>query len=92
MEIKDIEPGNSYACQFKVQTFVDANGKPVDTRNISVGEKVPGMPGEYQGIGVICVRDVENQLVEVWDTELEREWTVSWNDCWDVDIVEWVDS
>ena len=89
MEIKDIEPGRSYACKFKVQTFVDNEGKPVDTRNIQIGQKVPGVPGEYVGFGVIQVRDSDNLLVEVWDTNLEREWTVAWSDCWDVDTVEW---
>ena len=89
MEIKDIEPGRSYACRFKVQTFVDNEGNPVDTRNIQIGQKVPGSPGEYVGFGVIQVRDSDNLLVEVWDTDLEREWTVAWSDCWDVDTVEW---
>jgi hypothetical protein len=92
MEIKDIEPGNSYACKFKVQTFVDESGKPVDTRNIQIGEKVPGLPGEYTGFGVIRIRDTQNYLAEVWDTELQREWTVAWSDCWDVDTVEWSDA
>lgn len=89
MDIKDIQPGNSYACKFKVHTFVDDKGMPVDTRNIHVGEKVPGHPGEYQGLGVIQIRDTQNRLVEVWDTQLNREWTISWNDCWDIDLVEW---
>lgn len=89
MEIKDIEPGHSYACKFKVHTFVNEKGKPVDTRNIQIGEKVPGEPGEYVGFGVIQIRDTQNRLVELWDTELNREWTVPWNDCWDVDSVEW---
>jgi hypothetical protein len=92
MQIRDIEAGNSYACKFKVKTFVDSQGNPVDTRNLQVGEKVAGLPGEYTGFGVIQVRDVDNRLVEVWDTELEREWTVGWEDCWDVDTVEWTDS
>jgi hypothetical protein len=92
MEIEDIKPGNSYACRFKVQTFVDSNGLPVDTRNIQIGEKVPGLPGEYNGFGVIQVRDTANRLVEVWDTELNREWTVAWSDCWDVDTAEWIDA
>jgi hypothetical protein len=89
MDIKDIEPGSSYACEFKVYTFVDEKGVPVDTRNIQIGEKVPGIPGEYRGLGVIQVRDTQNYLVEVWDTQLNREWTVSWADCWNVDLVDW---
>ena len=89
MQIKDIEPGKSYACRFKVYTFIDENKKPVDTRNLNLGEKVPGLPGTYEGFGIIQIRDNDNELVELWDTDLNREWTVSWKDCWDVDVVEW---
>lgn len=91
MDIKDIQPGESYACHFKVYTFVDQDNQPIDTRNLQLGDKVPGKPGDYHGFGVIKTRDVDNQLLEVWDTNLNREWTVAWSDCWDVDVVEWKD-
>lgn len=65
-DIKDIVPGNSYACRFK--------NEQGDTC-----------------LGVITVRDQENQLVRVRDTESDQEYVTSWNDVWDIDTVEWVE-
>jgi hypothetical protein len=92
MNIADIEPGKSYACKFVVKTFIDEMGNPVDTGQLSVGEKVPGVPGNYRGFGVIVTRDTANQLVEIWDEHLQRTWIVSWTDTSDVDTVEWIDT
>lgn len=91
MNIEDIEIGKSYACNFTVKTFIDENGEPVDTSKLGVGERVPGMPGEYNGFGVIVTRDVANRLVEIWDNTYERNWIVSWDNTSDVDEVEWVE-
>jgi hypothetical protein len=91
MNIEDIEPGNSYACNFKVRTFVDENGDPIDTSQLSVGESVPGMPGEYTGFGVIVTRDTNNRLVELWDETCKRNWIVSWENLSNIDKVEWID-
>lgn len=88
--IKDITVGESWACRFRVHTFVTEDNKPVDTRDLSVGETVKdGAPGYYEGTGVIQTRDCQKKLVELWDTELERTWIVGWDDCWDIDHVEW---
>lgn len=91
MNIEDIEPGKSYACNFKVRTFVDTAGSPVDTTKIGLGEKVPGFPGDYNGFGIITKRDAANRLLEVWDEACQRTWTVAWFDASNVDVVEWTD-
>jgi hypothetical protein len=92
MNIADIEPGKSYACKFVVKTFVDVNNNPVDTSQLTVGEKVPGVPGNYNGFGIIITRDTVNQLVEIWDEQQQRTWIVAWADINDVDSVEWIDN
>lgn len=91
MNIEDIEVGKSYACNFKVKTFVDTDGNPVDTSNLKVGERVPGMPGEYTGFGIIVTRDVNSRLLEIWDEKYQKTWIVAWQDTSDVDEVEWVE-
>ena len=49
-------------------------------------------PGVYKGLGVIVMRDSENRLVRVRDVEhADHEYVVSWENCWDVDEVEWSD-
>lgn len=89
---QDITPGNSYACHFRVHTFVDDQGRAVSTKNLRPGDSVKGAePGYYEGFGVIQKRDTARKLLEIWDTELERSWVVSWQDAWAIDQVEWVD-
>jgi hypothetical protein len=59
---------------------------------MAVGEPVKhGEPGWYEGFGVIQTRDRSRKLVEVYDREYDRTWIVGWDDCWDIDSVEWVD-
>ena len=88
--LESITIGNSWACKFQVHTFVNSKGEPVDTRNLAVGDPVPdATPGYYKGIGIIKTRDTNNRLVELHDTVLERDWIVGWNDCWDIDHIEW---
>ena len=89
MEIQDIKAGNSYACKFKVTVFVDEDGNPVDATNLQIGQTHPGSPGEYEGLGVISVRDLENKVVKLTDTETQKEFVVPFENCWDVDEVEW---
>ena len=91
--IESITAGESWACRFRVQTFVDAQGQPVDTRNLQIGEAVKDAePGWYEGVGVVQVRDRNHKLVELWDRDLDRTWVVGWDDCWDIDTVEWLDA
>lgn len=91
MNLKDLTTGQSWACKFKVTTFLDQGGNVVDA-NLSVGEKHPGSPGLYESLGIIKVRDVENNLVQVIDTKTQKEFCVDWENCWDPDTIEWIDN
>lgn len=85
----DIKPGTSYAAEFRVNTWIDENGKPVNTQNLLPGAKVNGTPGIYKGFGIITKRDKTNKLFEIWDTTHQRTWRVSWNDTENIDLIEW---
>ena len=89
MKIEDIPAGESWACRFRTTTFLDENQKPVEARNLQLGQAHPGVPGEYTSIGVIQVRDCENQRVQLQCVETLKQFTVSFDDCWDVDTIEW---
>ena len=90
MQIKDIPAGTSWACKFRTTTFLDSNGEPVATPlNLQLGQAHPGTPGEYTSLGIIQTRDTEQQLVQLLDTRTNREFVVSWDNCWDLDTVEW---
>jgi len=87
MKIEDITPGKSYGCKFKVTTMLDTMGRPAP--NLS---DVPLKgPGEYEGFGVIQVRDMDSRLVELYDTGCRKSFRVSFDDIWDVDEVEYTD-
>lgn len=88
MQLEDIPVGESWACRFRTTTFVDAQGEPV-TANLQLGQAHPGRPQVYEGIGVIQVRDIENRRVQLQDTATLRQFTVSFDDCWDADLIEW---
>lgn len=90
--IESIVAGESWGCQFRVHTFVDKDGQPIDTTNLQVGQPVVGgEPGYYENFGVIQTRDTRKRLVEVYDPKQERTWIVGWDDVWAVDRVEWRD-
>lgn len=89
MDITDIPAGSSWACRFRTTTFLDSQGQPVTARNLALGQAHPGVPGEYTSIGVIQVRDVDNQRVQLQCVESLQQFTVAFEDCWDVDTVEW---
>ena len=44
-----------------------------------------------QMFGVIKTRDTERELAEIVDTETQTAYVVKWEDCWDIDEVEWRD-
>lgn len=91
--IENCTAGESWGCRFRIHTFVDSQGQPVNTQNLAVGQPVrDGKPGIYEGFGIIQKRDREKQLVELWDNSAGRTWIVSWQDCWDCDRVEWSES
>jgi|TARA_B110000977_G_C10937195_1_gene439429 hypothetical protein len=90
MKIEDIPAGESWACRFRTTTFVDADGVPVSA-NLQLGQAHPGSPGEYEGIGVIQVRDVDAQRVQLQDSITLEVYTVAFEDCWDADRIEWTE-
>ena len=90
MNLEDIKPGESWACKFKVVTFLDTDGSVID-KNVGVGEKHPGVPGIYESLGIIQVRDLDSNLVKLLDTKTNKEFCVNWEDCWDIDTIEWVE-
>ena len=93
MEITDMKSGQSYGCRFRVTTFIDENSKPRSTKHLKPNETVKdAKPGEYTGFGAISKRDINSQLLEIVDLENPGfTWTVSWNDVWDIDTIEWTD-
>tara|TARA_S200000501_G_scaffold59191_1_gene49542 strand:+ start:1449 stop:1763 length:315 start_codon:yes stop_codon:yes gene_type:complete len=91
MKIEDIPAGESWACRFKVTTFVDKeSGLAVQDKNVQPGQPHKGIPGEYKGIGLIQIRDVENRIVQLLDTVTDITFKVGFDDCWDVEVVEWI--
>lgn len=85
--IEDITPGQSYACKFKVETMLDALGRPAP--NLS-DQPLAGVK-MYEGIGILMQRDTEQRLVKLKDEKSSKEFVVSFDDIWDIDEVEWVD-
>lgn len=85
--IEDVKPGNSYACKFKVKTMLDTLGRPAPnlTDTPLKGE------GMYEGVGVLSARDMNTRLVRLIDEKTEKEFVVSFDDIWDIDVVEWTD-
>ena len=91
MKIEEIPAGESWACRFKVTTFVDKDsGLAVQDKNVQPGQAHKGVPGDYESIGLIEVRDIENRLVQLLDTVTDITFKVNFDDCWDVDKVEWI--
>ena len=85
IKIEDITPGKSYACKFRTTTMLDTMGRPAP--NLS---DVPLKgPGVYEGFGVLTTRDLDSRLVKLIDEKSSKEFTVSFDDIWDVDTVEW---
>ena len=91
MNIQDIPVGESWGCRFRTTTFLDEQGKPVRAKNLQLGQAHPGTPGVYESIGVIQVRDLEQERVQLQCVETLEQFTVSFDDCWDIDTIEWVE-
>jgi hypothetical protein len=89
--IEDCVPGETWACKFTTQTFVDHNGRPIRVTNLQPGQAHPGQLGEYTSIGVIRKRDTVNHLVEVVDVSTELDFVVPFSATSDVDRAEFVD-
>lgn len=87
IDILDITPGESYACKFRVETMLDTFGR------------LPGLSdtplkgvGTYEGVGVLLQRDLDQRLVKLQDEKSKREFVVGFDDIWDIDTVDWVES
>ena len=64
----------------------------------SMGRPAPNLsdvplkgPGEYEGFGVIQVRDLKSRLVELYDTKCRKTFRVEFDNLWDIDEVEYTD-
>ena len=88
MNIQDIPAGESWACRFRITTFLDSDGVPV-TAQLQQGQAHPGSPQVYESIGVIQVRDLAQERVQLQDTVTLNQYTVRFEDCWDIDRIEW---
>jgi len=91
MQIENIPAGESWACRYRCTRWLDSAGRPIEAKPKNIGSVHPGKPGEWEGIGVIQIRDADRRLVQLWDTELHTSVTVSWDDVWAVEPVEWLD-
>lgn len=84
IDIRDITPGESYACRFRVETMLDVLGRPAP--NLS-DQPLRG-PGVYESFGFLKQRDTDQGLVIVIDQATKREFVVAFEDLWDIDTVE----
>jgi hypothetical protein len=87
IDIKEITPGNSYGCKFRVETMMDTMGRPAP--NLS-DVPLQGI-GKYEGFGILMQRDLKKELVKLQDKASKKEFVVPFHDIWDVDEIEWVD-
>ena len=89
---QDIETGKSYACHFTVRDIpLDEHGRPGGL--YSMADLPIVRTGDYEGFGFIRTRDTAQRLFEVEDTtKTRRTWIVSWDDCRDIDLVEWTEA
>lgn len=85
--IDQIQEGGSYACKFKVEVMLDMH----DTPHPNLSDTPLKGPGVYEGLGIIQVRDMKSQLVELQDEKTKKTFVVPFADIWDIDTVEWVD-
>lgn len=85
IKIEDIVPGQSYACRFRTKTMLDDLGRPAP----NLSDRPLKGPGDYEGLGVLTTRDTESRLVKLIDDASRKEFTVSFDDIWDIDVVEW---
>lgn len=87
--LDDVTAGESWGCRFRINTMLDAEGVPLDTKYLQPGDAAPGTPGVYESTGVIRVRDRDSRQLLVLDMQSPREFVVSYDDVWDVDRVEY---
>lgn len=87
IDIKDIEPGNSYACKFRLKNIpLDKYGRPGGLA--SLADLPIERYGDYESIGVLKTRDSQKELVEVIDEKGGKTHVVPFADIWDIDVAE----
>ncbi len=85
MKPEDLEPGKSYACKFRVRTYLTDNNTPLDTSSIPE-DPSKWLLGEWESWGLIARRDSQARLLEVNDENCTRTWTLSYDDVWEIDV------
>lgn len=86
---EDITAGSAWGCEFRVRTWINTEtGAIADPPDEPPTELSDVQPGEYSSWGVISIRDTESRLFEIQDAAAERSWVVPWDDCWNIDTVE----
>jgi hypothetical protein len=86
----EIQAGLSYACYFTLENIpLDEWGRPGGL--LSMSDVPIKRMGTYEGFGIICTRDTEQELLEVYDNDLKRRFTVSYAAVRDIDTVDWID-
>jgi len=86
IDIRDITPGKSYACKFKVEHVLDEFGRIPGLSDVPL----KGL-GWYEGFGELKTRDLKSELVEVIDQASNKTLVVPFSQIWDVDEVEYVE-
>lgn len=84
LEWQTLTPGESYACEFSVETMLTTQGVP-PTQDTDAIQGV----GTYTSIGVVVTRDIPNQRARLRDTQTNREFVVDWSATRNLDTVEW---
>lgn len=90
IDITEITPGKSYACKFRLKNIpLDEWGRPGGM--MSLADVPIASIGEYESIGVLMQRDMDQRLVKLKDEASRKEFVCSFDDIWDVDEVEWTE-
>ena len=82
IDIRDIIPGGSYACKFKVEQMLEQDGGLFTGLN----------DARIAGFGLLLTRDVGNELVRIQEQKSGKTITVPFAQIWDVDEVEWIET
>ena len=66
----------------------------IDIKDIVLGESYACRfrLGEYEGLGILLIRDMEQSIVKLKDTQTNMEFVIPFADIWDVDTIEWTDN
>ena len=88
MKPEDLVPGKSYACKFRLRTYLNENNEPLDTSSIPE-DPTEWLLGDWESWGLIARRDSQARLLEVKDERAIRTWTLSYDDVWDIDVAEY---